>query len=176
MELVYPADPIFDPCTVTLADPVPARFVRSTTLTMPRSAEYTLVKLPDRRPVVSDTRRVPITERPIWHCTDVSDPHVVRSHDVCPTRAAEVYVADPMFAPCSVTLVDPVEAEFARGKTLKLPMSTEKAWVTLPDRIPNVSDVRRVDITDCADWHRIDVSEAHVVCSHAVCPILTELV
>ena len=82
---VYPASPRFEPCTVTLADPVAAAFERLKTLSDARSAEKAVVKLPTRNPAVTPTRRLPICPCPPWHRTDVSDSHVVRSQLVPPT-------------------------------------------------------------------------------------------
>ena len=47
------------PCTVTDADPVPARLYPSITLITPASIDITAVPLPDRSPAVIVTRRVP---------------------------------------------------------------------------------------------------------------------
>ena len=47
------------PCTVTDADPVPARLYPSITLITPASIDITAVPLPDRSPAVIVPRRVP---------------------------------------------------------------------------------------------------------------------
>ena len=57
--LVNDAMPIPDPCTVTLADPVPARLLCLTTLSDGPSTLHAAVKLPDLSPTVIDTRLVP---------------------------------------------------------------------------------------------------------------------
>ena len=49
------------PCTVTLADPVDAKFTRSPTLSDGMSTENPAVKLPTRTPTVDATKRLPIT-------------------------------------------------------------------------------------------------------------------
>ena len=58
---------------------------------------------------------------PVLQRTDVSDSHVDRSHPVCDSRTADVYVAGPMLPPCSVTLAEPVAARFVRDDTLNIP-------------------------------------------------------
>ena len=86
------------PCTVILADPVVAMFVRRTELLVSESKE----KLCDRLPTfcdVIDIWRLPITPSPVWHRADVSDSHAVRSHAVSPSRNPDVYVARPILAP-----------------------------------------------------------------------------
>ena len=60
---VYVASPMPEPCTVTLADPVEARFDWRDTLSTATSTESTCVTLPSPRPVVNDNRKVPFT---IW--------------------------------------------------------------------------------------------------------------
>ena len=79
------------PCTVTLAEPVPARFARLATLIRPpMSVLHASVTDPDDSPAVTDTRRVPIDPWAIWHLIDVSDSHSVASHPVCPTLVPAV--------------------------------------------------------------------------------------
>ena len=55
---VYPACARLLPCTVTLADPVPALFPLLITLRLRRpSTDIASVTLPDRDPAVAETRR-----------------------------------------------------------------------------------------------------------------------
>ena len=112
MLCVYPASPMLLPCTVTLADPVPALFVRRITLSPPVSTDHTSVTLPDLDPAVTDTRRLPFKPCITWHRTDVSASQCVASHAECPARMLCVYPASPMLLPCTVTLADPVPALF----------------------------------------------------------------
>ena len=122
---MYVARPKLAPCTVTLADPVAAAFARSITLRPAVSTEYAADTLPSCCPVVTETRKVPFTICDAWHRVDVSDSHVVRSHAVWPILIDSVYVAEPMFAPCTVTLADPVDRPFACLSTLKAGRSAE---------------------------------------------------
>ena len=170
-EAVYVASPMLAPCIVTLADPVTARFVVSKTLAIDASIEYEPVTLPMRTPNVCDINRVPLIEPLVRHRIDVSDFHVVLSHAVWPIASDEVYLAKPMLAPCTVTLVDPVEARFDRRVTLSIAASTESTSVKLPRRCPVVTETRKVPFTIWLAWHRVDVSDSHVVRSHAVWPI-----
>ena len=92
------AVPKLPPCTVTLADPVVAMFVRRTELLMSESNE----KLWDMLPTlcnVTDIWRLPIPPSPVWHRTDESDSHAVPSQPVRPSRDPAVYVARAMLAP-----------------------------------------------------------------------------
>ena len=74
-----------------------------------------------------------------------------------------------MFVPCKVTLLDPVAAPFARRAVLIFRTSVEKLDVMLPARIPTVNSSLRLAPTPCPAWLLTDVSELHVVRSHAVC-------
>jgi hypothetical protein len=71
--------------------------------------------------------------------------------------------------PCTVTLADPVVAMFARRTKLLVPESNEKPWVRLPTTC-EVTDIWRLPITPSPAWLRADVSDSHVVRSHAVSP------
>ena len=79
---VYVTSPRLAPCTVTDADPVPARLSRCSVLMLPTSTEYPSDMLPPRSPAVITTRRVPRPPCPTMHLTDVSDSHSVPSHPV----------------------------------------------------------------------------------------------
>ena len=74
-----------------------------------------------------------------------------------------------MLVPCRVTLLDPVAAPFTRRAVLIFRTSAEKLDVMLPARIPTVSRSPRLPPTPCPAWLLTDVSELHVVRSHAVC-------
>ena len=87
---VYVASPKPCPCTVTLADPVPARFVRVAALTVARSTDHASVAVPARSPAVITSRRVLRAPSVVRHRTDVSDHHSVDSHPVPPSRPADV--------------------------------------------------------------------------------------
>ena len=105
---VYVTSPMLDPCTVTDAEPVPARLPRRVMLSPATSADHPCVTLPPRSPVVITTRRVPRPPCPTMHRTDVSDSHSVASHPVCPSLTTPVYATSPMLDPCTVTDAEPV--------------------------------------------------------------------
>ena len=117
-----------------LADPVAARFVCLATLSIATSTENDSVTLPSRCPEVTETRDVPSTIWLVWHRVDVSDSQLVRSHAVWPILNDDVYVAEPMLAPCTVTLTDPVAALLVLLATLSMATSAEIPSVTLPSR------------------------------------------
>ena len=152
-----------------LADPVAARFDRGTALIDLVSAESPAEELPARDPTVTNRWRLPRTTRETPHRKDVSDSHVVRSHADALSLKADVNAADPKSPPCTVTLADPVEPMFVRLTTLLVSESNEKPWVLLPT-FCDVTDIWRLPITPSPVWHRADVSDSHVVRSHAVSP------
>jgi hypothetical protein len=118
MDTVCDASPRLAPCIVTLEDPVPPRFDLLTALVELASIETDCVTLPADPPAVSIARMLPTSPSPVWHRTDVSDSHVDRSHAVCESRTADVYVASPRLPPCRVTLAEPVAAMFMRKRIL----------------------------------------------------------
>ena len=167
---VYATSPSPDPCTVTDADPVPARFPPPTTLTQPESADHAWLRLPDLSPTVIATRRVPRAPCPPRHLTDVSDSHSVPSHPVCPSRPIAVKTIRPMPPPCTVTDVDPVPPLLYPRVKLSPPPSIEYAADPLPVRTPVVSITRRVLMPPRPAMHLTDVSDAHSVPSQPVYP------
>ena len=74
--------PTYDPCTVTDAEPVPARLPRRAMLSPAMSADHPEDTLPPRSPAVITTRRVPRAPCPTMHLIDVSDSHSVVSDAV----------------------------------------------------------------------------------------------
>ena len=72
------------PYTVTLADPVPARFDHSITLTVAASVEKAVVNELTRSPAVRAmaTRLLPRSDSPTRHLVAVSDDHSVASQAV----------------------------------------------------------------------------------------------
>ena len=127
-----------------------------------------------RMPAVRTSWRVPCTLCEVWQRSDVSDSQVDRSQDVRPIAPLAVNAACPMFAPCTVTLADPVAPRFALRITLKLLASNDPPWLKLPYFTPAVNVASRLPITPCPAWHRSDVSASHVVRSHAVRPRLAD--
>ena len=139
------------PCRVMLLDPVAAPFARRAVLILRKSVDKLDVMLPALIPTVSSSPRLDPTPCPAWLLTDVSELHVVRSHPVCHARTIAVNEARPMLAPCTVTLIPPVETAFVRRVTLSAPSEIEKLLVTLPARAPLVTANNRLPMTPCAD-------------------------
>jgi hypothetical protein len=96
---VYVVRPKLLPCTVTLADPVPARFTQVTVLIVPTSTDHASVTLPKLCPTVITIVDVILPPPPVRQRTDVSDSHCVDSHAVTPARAFSVYVVRPKLIP-----------------------------------------------------------------------------
>jgi hypothetical protein len=165
---VYVVNPKLLPCTVTLADPVPARFTRVVILRLGISIDHASVTLPTRCPVVNIIRRVPRPPFDVRHRTDDSDHHSIDSHAVSMIRIASVYVVSPKLLPCTVTLADPVPARFRRVVMLRIGVSIDHASVTLPTRCPVVNIILRVPRTPCDVRHLTDDSDHHSDNSHAV--------
>ena len=160
-----PATPIPDPTTVTLDDPVAARFAMASPLACVRSADIVSVTLPSRSPTVSAASFVPFSPYPTAHRTDVSDSHPLLSHALLPVRPDADDPASPMLDPATVTLVDPVAATFDMPSKLAIPGSADSAEVVLPCRRPAVRLAIRVPASLCPTWHTTDVSDAHVLAS-----------
>src|SRR6056300_729219 len=167
---VYAMMPMLAPCTVTDAEPVPARLLRRAMLSPAMSVDQPSDTLAPRSPAVITTRRVPRAPCPTMHLIDVSDSHSVASHPVCPSRALPVYATSPMLAPCSVTDAEPVPARLLRRAMLSPAMSVDQPSDTLAPRSPAVITTRRVPRAPCPTMHLIDVSDRKTVASHPVCP------
>ena len=164
------ACPKLAPCTVMLADPVPARLAPLAWLIALASIENERVRHPAWRPAVSSTRWLPATPPPTWHRTDVSDSHVDRSHPVPQGLAAGVYDPTPMPRPCKVRLDAPVAAPLVHTSALNESWSAVKTRVADLMRAPTLSKARLLPVMPCAPWHRTDVSDSHVDRSPLVCP------
>ena len=134
---------MLDPRTVTLDDPVPARFALEIALSPDESPENAVVALPSRVPTLTDSVRLPRIPPLAWHSTDVSDFHVERSHAVYPISAQVVRLDPPMFAPTIVKLAEPDECRLVLPVTLNRARSLENVSELVPVRIPTVADSRR---------------------------------
>ena len=139
---VFANRPKLDPCNVTLEDPLPTEFALRATLKILPSDEYKTLTLPPTAPLVSVTRRLPMTPCPTCPRTDVSDSHVDRSQDVPETRREALYVAKPMLPPNKVTLADPVPPRLLRNTPLTDMVSVECPNVKLPTRRPTLTRTR----------------------------------
>ena len=78
-----------------------------------------------------------------------------------------MYVARPRFRPTTVMLADPVAARFDLRTALIDLVSADSPAEELPARIPTVTKRWRLPFTPSATPHRRDVSDSHVVRSHA---------
>ena len=134
---------MLDPRTVTLDDPVPARFTLEIALNPDESPENTVVTLPSRVPTVTDSARLPLIPPLAWHSTDVSDFHLERSHAVYPICNEVVRLDPPMFAPSIVKLAEPDACRLVLPATLIGARSLVSVPEFVPARIPTVADSRR---------------------------------
>ena len=124
--------------------------------------------LPDRSPVVSESRWLPRTLTPTLQRTDVSDSQDVCSHALIPALAHGVSDPSPKLAPCTVMLADPVPARLARLAWLIPLGSIEKEPDRHPACRPAVSVARWLPATPRPPLHLTDVSDSHVDRSHPV--------
>jgi len=88
---LYVACPKPDPCTVTLADPVPGPLLRVGADRYGMSTDHASVALPTCMPTVTDIRLLPPTPAATKHRMEVVASQPVCSHDVCPTRTPAVW-------------------------------------------------------------------------------------
>jgi hypothetical protein len=166
---VKDSTPTPPPCTVTLIDPVAAPLVRCSTLNPePTPAEKPKLMLPARPPTVTDSFRLPPAPSPLLHRIDVSDSHPVPSQPVTPPRTAPVAIADPIPAPCTVTLDDPVDPTFARLVELPVPPSIDIPRVRLPPTAPTLATTRRLPDHPCPALHTTLLSDTQSVPSHTL--------
>ena len=153
------------PCTLTTQDPVPATLLRFPLLTIASCADTAPVTDPLLDPTLSNARLLPKTADGRRHSALLSDTHVVTSHAVLPDRPPAVCDPLPMLAPCTVTLLDPVDPPLPLVTELICPLSAEKAADKLPKTAPDDTDIRR-DCPDTGPIRQISaVSEIHVLSS-----------
>ena len=114
------------PCTVTDAEPVPARLDRLEMLKLAVSIDHAWLILPPCPPTVIINRRDALLAYPARHLTDVSDSQLVPSHPVCPVRPLAVCRTDPMLLPCTVKDAEPVPARFVRRVRLMVSESADQ--------------------------------------------------
>ena len=167
---VYMATPRPTPKTVTSCDPVPAALDGVTPLNTGPPSEKPSLALPNAAPPETETRRLHAAPSPAWHRTDVSDSHLLRSHDVPCISTCQLASACPIAAPNTVTLADPVDATFATFNTLTVPPVAEYPAVALPSRAPALNVVRALLPSPCTPRPRTDESDPHVVSSQALLP------
>jgi hypothetical protein len=103
----------------------------------------------------------------------VSDAHPVCSHPVCPDLTDPVHALGPMLAPCTVTILVPVEIALPAA-TLSPPRSTDIAAEWLPTRLPTLIDTRTLPCDLDPTRHTAEVSDAQPVPSHMLCPSLPD--
>ena len=138
------------PCTVKLADPVVALFLRRAELTDGNSAVVASVIVPCRCPALIANRWLPLPNAADLQRTAVSASQAVRSHAVDPQRTAMLDSSTPIFAPLIVMLADPDVGLFPCPVTLNIPISNEKGTVILPTTVPTVKDPRLLEAIPCA--------------------------
>lgn len=83
-----------------------------------------------------------------------------------------VYPTSPNPIPCTVKLLDPVPGELPLITVLIIAVSAETASVMLPLIDPTVITTLCDSCKEATGWHLTDVSETHLVTSHAETPIL----
>jgi len=86
---VSPCSPSPDPITIISSRPGSITFDVPSTDTIPTSADTIPVADPIVCPDVTDTRLLPVPDRPTTHTTAVSDTHAVPSHPVPPILLLE---------------------------------------------------------------------------------------
>ena len=159
------------PTTVTLAAPVPAALPLVTTLVSSRSPVKPRVTLETSPPTLTPTRLLPLLATASWHRIDVSDSQLDRSQAVTPTR--DTAHTSPSPTPLTVTTVDPVVAVFALHSTLITAGLVENVLLLLP-RLTPLDKIRwRLPGALRPTRHRVDVSDSHELCSHALLPSTT---
>ena len=160
---VAPLSPSPAPCTVMLADPVPAALARRIPLPSALPEEKASLLLPSLLPSDTVSRRLPIPAAAARHVTDVADTHPLCSMAVHPVRARALWERSPRFPPCSVKLADPEPATFARPARLTPPRSADRLALRLPCRCKAVTMAALLPAAPCTAWHRSDVSDSHDV-------------
>jgi len=163
--------PMLLPCTVTDAEPVPARLDRRLRLSPLPSADHAWLVLPPLDRTEIATRRLSPDPCPTVHRTDVSDSQLVPLHPVYPIRPFSVSRTIPMLLPCTVTDAEPVPARFDCRVTLSPLPSADHVWLVLPPLDPTVMTKRRLSPDPCPTLHLTDVSDSQLVPSHLVCPV-----
>ena len=124
--------PNLDPCTLTMTEPVLGRLDLCVLLKGALSIEQAVDWLRGRIPAVAITRELPSAPCPTRHLTDVSEPHSVPSHPLCPSSTLSVSIFKPRPDPYTVTDVDPVPATLDTSRILTIPRSLEKTAVLVP--------------------------------------------
>lgn len=97
----------------------------------------------------------------------MSDSQVDRSDAVDPCLTDPLYDEPPSPLPTTVRLPDPVTAPFARRTVQIAQLPPENPPLPLDTRTPTLIVVLRLPATPCPALHRVDVSDAHTVPSHA---------
>ena len=118
--------PMQPPSTVTLVEPVAARFVLPKALTECFAADSPCVTDPVRTPTDIDARQLPLPLMAAKLRTDVSDSHELCSARLAPTRAPTLVDSSPNPAPCTVTLLEPVDATLLRPTMLAIGDDADK--------------------------------------------------
>lgn len=110
--------PMLPPPKVTLLEPVAATFIIITALTSGFAAESPCVTDPVRTPADIADRQLPLAPMAAKLRTDVSDSHELCSARLEPPRAPTLVDRRPNPAPCTVKLLEPVDALLLRPTML----------------------------------------------------------
>ena len=110
---------------------------------------------------------MPISPCPVRHRTDESDSHAVSSHPEWPKRIPPEYVPRPRCIPFTVKLDDPLVPLLLLRTTLNDLPSMEYPPLKLPNLSPTLIQTLTLATAPCPPWQRNDVSDSHVVRSHA---------
>ena len=150
------------PLAVRLTEPVEALLRPATKLSTLMSTLTPLVRLPIPIPTLTCADLLSCTERDDRQISDVQDIHSVCPQAVLPNRAAGVAKTCPIRPPSSKTIAEPVAQEFVRTAELaKWLEPHERAFVTLPTRLPAVMTTLRLADTFNATRHSSEESDAH---------------
>ena len=109
-----------------------------------RLKEHSADVLPGTVAAVRDTRCDRKPPRPDFKDDAVSDDQRVASHPVPPTDTAPEIDSRPMFAPDTVTLIEPVDGAFDSRAILIIARAAETAVVVVPACEDTVIDACRV--------------------------------
>jgi hypothetical protein len=160
------------PWSVTLEDPVSGELEVRTALAASSWAVKASDALLAPSPAVNVMRRLAGDPRPTFADNAVSDAHMVSSHADHPAEAVHVRPLAPRCAPCTVTIAAPDAGLFRVPARLALTESIVKPSDVLPTCDP--ADMATALLTTMP-WPTLlhtDVSDAHMVRSLAVIPIM----
>ena len=110
--------------------------------------------------MLKDIRRLLTSDGTGMQQIEVSDAHVVASHDDCPALAMAVSETLPILVPIKVIPNDVLIARFAKWTVQRLGVSTDSPRVIVPTNCPTLVESRWLPRRARPTKHRIDVSES----------------